>query len=57
MWSMDRVGIGIIGYRNISEAYLKAAPTFPILDVRGGADLGPAWGAGLSGEREERTDA
>ena len=38
---MDRVGIGIIGCGNISEAYLKAAATFPILDVRGVADLRP----------------
>ena len=38
---MERVGIGIIGCGNISEAYLKAAPTFPILDVRGVADLRP----------------
>jgi predicted dehydrogenase len=38
---MQRVGIGIIGCGNISEAYLKAAGTFPILDVRGVADLRP----------------
>jgi predicted dehydrogenase len=38
---MTRVGIGIIGCGNISEAYLKAAGTFPILDVRGVADLRP----------------
>ena len=38
---MERVGIGIIGCGNISEAYLKAAGTFPILDVRGVADLRP----------------
>jgi predicted dehydrogenase len=36
---MDRVGIGIIGCGNISEAYLKAAPHFPILDIKGVADL------------------
>jgi len=36
---MERVGIGIIGCGNISEAYLKAAASFPILDVRGVADL------------------
>jgi len=36
---MDRVGVGIIGCGNISEAYLKAAGSFPILDVRGVADL------------------
>ena len=38
---MERVGIGIIGCGNISEAYLKAAAAFPILDVRGVADLRP----------------
>jgi predicted dehydrogenase len=38
---MQRVGIGIIGCGNISEAYLKAAGTFPILHVRGVADLLP----------------
>ncbi len=38
---MERVGVGIIGCGNISEAYLKAANTFPILDVRSVADLRP----------------
>lgn len=38
---MDKVGIGIIGCGNISEAYLKAASGFPILDIRGIADLRP----------------
>jgi predicted dehydrogenase len=38
---MERVGIGIIGCGNISEAYLKAASSFPILDVRGVADVRP----------------
>src|SRR5829696_1149419 len=36
---MDRVGIGIVGCGNISEAYLKAASHFPILDIRGLADI------------------
>ncbi len=36
---MDTVGIGIIGCGNISTAYLKAAKTFPILDIRAVADL------------------
>lgn len=36
---MEKLGIGIIGCGNISSAYLKAAATFPILDVRGVADL------------------
>jgi hypothetical protein len=36
---VERVGVGIIGCGNISEAYLKAAPTFPIVDIRGVADL------------------
>ena len=39
---MDRVGIGIIGCGNISGAYLKAAKSFPILDVRALADVNPA---------------
>lgn len=38
---MNRVGIGIIGCGNISPAYLKAAPLFPILDIKGIADLKP----------------
>jgi predicted dehydrogenase len=36
---MEPVGIGIIGCGNISSAYLKAAKTFPILDIRAVADL------------------
>ncbi len=39
---MDRVGIGIIGCGNISAAYLKAARTFPLLDVKAVADISPA---------------
>lgn len=39
---MKKVGIGIIGCGNISEAYLKAALQFPILDIRGLADLLPS---------------
>ncbi|MDQ0517733.1 putative dehydrogenase [Kaistia geumhonensis] len=39
---VDRVGIGFIGCGNISAAYLKAARGFPILDVRGVADLNTA---------------
>lgn len=38
---MDKVGIGFIGCGNISEAYLRAAAKFPILDIRGVADLRP----------------
>ena len=38
---MDKVGIGFIGCGNISEAYLKAATKFPILDIRGVADMKP----------------
>jgi predicted dehydrogenase len=38
---MDKVGIGFIGCGNISEAYLKVAAKFPILDIRGVADLKP----------------
>ncbi|WEX74013.1 Gfo/Idh/MocA family oxidoreductase [Sinorhizobium numidicum] len=36
---MEKVGIGIIGCGNISGAYLKAMASFPILDIRGIADL------------------
>lgn len=36
---MERLGIGIIGCGNISSAYLKAMAAFPILDIRGIADL------------------
>ena len=38
---MERVGIGVIGCGNISPAYLKAAKTFPILDIRALADANP----------------
>lgn len=36
---MSRVGIGIIGCGNISGAYLKAMQSFPVLDIRGIADM------------------
>jgi predicted dehydrogenase len=36
---MERLGIGIIGCGTISEAYLKAAADFPILDIKGLADI------------------
>lgn len=39
---MEPVGIGIIGCGNISGAYLKAMASFPILEVRGVADLNHA---------------
>ena len=39
---MKRVGIGVIGCGVISGAYLKAAQSFPILDIRGLADAAPA---------------
>lgn len=39
---INRVGVGIIGCGNISEAYLLAAKHFPILDIRALADLNPA---------------
>lgn len=38
---MDRVGIGIIGCGNISGAYLQSMAGFPVLDIRGLADLNP----------------
>jgi predicted dinucleotide-utilizing enzyme len=36
---MQKVGIGIIGCGNISGAYLKAMASFPILDIKGVADM------------------
>ncbi|MDQ0473328.1 Gfo/Idh/MocA family protein [Labrys wisconsinensis] len=39
---MDPIGIGIIGCGTISPAYLKAAAGFPILSIKGLADLDPA---------------
>ena len=36
---MKPVGIGFIGCGNISAAYLKAAKTFPILDIVALSDL------------------
>jgi len=36
---MDKLGIGIIGCGNISSAYLTAMASFPVLDIRGIADL------------------
>ncbi|WP_411036536.1 Gfo/Idh/MocA family protein [Shinella sp. BYT-45] len=39
---MDRLPIGIIGCGNISAAYLTAMASFPILDIRGVADLDAA---------------
>jgi predicted dehydrogenase len=38
---MERLGIGIIGCGNISDAYLKAASSFPILDIKALADIRP----------------
>jgi predicted dehydrogenase len=38
---MNKVGIGIIGCGNISDAYLKAIVGFPLLEVRGVADIRP----------------
>ncbi|MCZ7450857.1 Gfo/Idh/MocA family oxidoreductase [Agrobacterium rhizogenes] len=38
---MRRIGVGIIGCGNISDAYLKAAPKFPVLDIVGVADINP----------------
>ena len=39
---MKKVGIGVIGCGVISGAYLTAAKGFPILDIRGLADMNPA---------------
>ena len=37
----QRLGVGIIGAGNISSQYLKAMKTFPVLDIRGIADMKP----------------
>jgi len=39
---MRAVGVGVIGCGNISPAYLKAARTFPILNVVALSDMNPA---------------
>ena len=36
---MRTIGIGIIGCGNISDAYLKAAPQFPVIRIVGVADI------------------
>ncbi|MER8702994.1 Gfo/Idh/MocA family oxidoreductase [Mesorhizobium sp. M1273] len=36
---MRSIGVGIIGCGNISDAYLKASPQFPVLDIVGVADV------------------
>jgi predicted dehydrogenase len=57
---MQRVGIGIIGCGNISDAYLKAAAGFPILDIRGLADIRPEAAAAAAerhGLRAQPVDA
>ncbi|WDR02033.1 Gfo/Idh/MocA family oxidoreductase [Devosia algicola] len=38
---MAKIGIGIVGLGNISAAYLKASKQFPVLDIRGVADMNP----------------
>src|SRR5262245_49071315 len=39
---MMTVGVGVVGCGVISGAYLTAAKGFPILDIRGLADMAPA---------------
>ncbi len=39
---MSKVGVGVVGCGVISGAYLKAARGFPILDIRGLADMAAA---------------
>jgi predicted dehydrogenase len=41
MAARQRLGVGIIGAGNISSAYLKAMRDFPVLDIRGIADMRP----------------
>jgi predicted dehydrogenase len=47
---MNKVGIGVIGCGVISGAYLTAAKDFPILDIRGLADMNPAAAAARAKE-------
>jgi predicted dehydrogenase len=47
---MKKVGVGVIGCGVISSAYLKAAKGFPILDIRGLADVAPAAAAARARE-------
>jgi len=41
MAARQRMGVGIIGAGNISSQYLKAIRDFPVLDIRGIADMRP----------------
>jgi len=41
MAARQRLGVGVIGAGNISSQYLKAMRDFPVLDIRGLADLKP----------------
>ena len=41
MAARQRLGVGIIGAGNISSQYLKAMKDFPVLDIRGIADMRP----------------
>jgi len=41
MAARQRLGVGIIGAGNISSQYLKAMRDFPVLDIRGLADMRP----------------
>lgn len=38
---MEKIGVGLIGCGNISDAYLKAAAQFPIIEIVGCADINP----------------
>ena len=39
MAQRQRLGVGIIGAGNISAQYLRAMKSFPVLDIRGIADM------------------
>jgi len=41
MAARQRLGVGVIGAGNISSQYLKAMRDFPVLDIRGLADMKP----------------
>ncbi len=46
----ERLGVGIIGAGNISSQYLKAMRDFPVLDIRGVADMKPEVARGRAEE-------
>ncbi|HZY69235.1 MAG TPA: Gfo/Idh/MocA family oxidoreductase [Devosia sp.] len=50
MAARQRLGVGIIGAGNIASQYLKAMRDFPVLDIRGIADMRPDVAAAKAAE-------